>query len=105
MLEPEAPFTEVDLTGDARVHHPLQCSIDRCPADTAILFADEIDEVVCAEVPLLAEERVDDEVSFAGTFASSRAHAFDIDGVHALAGALNLFSDCVRDARRHLLRC
>ena len=83
VLETEAAFAEIDLAGDPRVHHPLQRAIDRGAADAAIFFADEIDEVVRAEVPLLAEERVDDEVPFAGALAASRAHAFDINGRHA----------------------
>ena len=84
VLEAEPAFAEVDLAGDARVHHPLQRAVDGRAADAAIFLADEIDEVVGAEVPFLAEEHVDDEVAFAGPFASSRAHAFDVNGIHAL---------------------
>ena len=83
VLETEAAFAEIDLAGDARVHHPLQRAVHRGAADAAIFLADEIDKVVGAEMPLLAEERVDDEVAFAGALASSRAHAFDINGGHA----------------------
>ena len=83
VLETEAAFAEIDLAGDSRIHHPLQRAIDRGAADAAIFLADEIDEVVRAEVPLLAEERVDDEVAFAGALAARRAHAFDINGSHA----------------------
>ena len=84
VLETEAAFAEIDLAGDPRIHHPLQRAIDRGAADAAIFLADEIDEVVGAEVPLLAEERIDDEVAFAGALAARRAHAFDINGSHAL---------------------
>ena len=84
LLEAEAAFAEIDLAGDPRIHHPLQGAIDRGAADAAIFLADQIDEVVGAEVPFLAEERIDDEVAFAGALAASRAHAFDINGVHAL---------------------
>ena len=88
VLETEAAFAEIDLAGNPRIHHPLQRAIDRGAADATIFLADEIDEVVRAEVPLLAEERVDNEVAFAGALAARRTHAFDINGSHARDGFL-----------------
>src|SRR5688572_9007059 len=101
MLKPEAAFAEIDLAGDSGIHHPLQSAIDSRAADAAIFLADELDEVIRAEVPLLAQEGIDDEVALAGALTASRAHAFDIDGVHAL-GARNPFSGCGRGRRRPL---
>ena len=86
MLEPESAFAEIHLAGNPRVHHPLQGAVHGRPADAAIFLADQIDEVVCAEVPFLAEECVDDEIAFTGSFASSRAHAFNVNGSHARNG-------------------
>ena len=51
VLEPEAAFAEVDLAGDAGVHHPLQRAVDGGAADALIFLADQIDEIVGAEVP------------------------------------------------------
>ena len=87
MLEPEAAFAEIDFAGDARVHHPLQRAVHRRAADASIFLADEIDEIVRAEVPLLAQERIDDEIALAGALAASRAHAFDINGSACTSGS------------------
>ena len=51
MLEAEPALAEVDLAGDARVDHPLQRAVDGGAADPLILAADEIDQIVGAEVP------------------------------------------------------
>ena len=83
VLEAEAAFAEIHFAGDARIHHPLQRAVYRRAADAAIFLADQIDEVVGAEVPFLAQEGVNDEVALAGALAAGRAHAFDVDGVHA----------------------
>src|SRR6266850_7284605 len=55
MLEPEPPFAEVDFARDTCVHHPLQRAVDGGAADALILAANEVDEVVGAEVPFLAQ--------------------------------------------------
>src|SRR5829696_4991971 len=81
MLESETALAEIDLSGDPGVHHPLESAVHRGAADAAVFLPDQIDKVVGAEMPLLAEECVDDEVALAGTLSSRRAHAFDIDGV------------------------
>ncbi len=39
MLEPETPFAEIDLAGDARIDHPLQRAIDRGATDPVIVPA------------------------------------------------------------------
>ena len=96
VLEPEPSFAEIDLAGDARIHHPLEGAIDRRAADAAIFLADEIDEVVGAEVPLLAEEHIDDEVALAGALAAGRAHAFDVDSLHARPRRGTASSGCAR---------
>jgi hypothetical protein len=60
----------------------LQRAVDSGAADAAIFFADEIDEIVGAEMALLPQERVDDEVALARALAAGRAYAFDINGGH-----------------------
>ena len=66
VLEAEPAFAEVDLAGDAGVHHPLQRAVDGGAADAMVFALDEIDQIVGAEVPLLTEEHVDDQVALAG---------------------------------------
>ena len=72
VLEAEAAFAEVDLAGDAGVHHPLQRAVDGGAADAVIFAADEIDEIVGAQVPFLAQEHVDDLLALAGALAAGR---------------------------------
>ena len=72
MLEAETAFAEVDLAGDAGVHHPLQRAVDGGAADALIFAPDEVDEVVGAEVPFLAQEHVDDLFPLAGALAARR---------------------------------
>ena len=75
VLEAEAALAEVDLAGDAGVHHPLQRAVDGGAADALVFALDQIDEIVGAEVPLLAQEHVDDLVALAGALAAGRASA------------------------------
>ena len=75
MLEPEPAFAEVDLAGDAGVDHPLQRAVDGGAADALVFVPDEVDEIVGAEVPFLAEEHVDDLLPLAGALAARTASA------------------------------
>ena len=50
-LEARAPFAEIDLAGDAGVDHPLQRAIDGRAADPGGLAADQIEQIVGADVP------------------------------------------------------
>ena len=102
VFEPEPSFAEVDLPSDTRIHHPLEGAVHRRPADTAIFFADQIDKVVGTEVTFLTEEGVDDEIAFAGSLASSRAHPLDIDPWHA--PCRKVVSGCARGGHRRPLR-
>ena len=60
LLEAEPAFAEIHLSRDPRVDHPLQRAIDGRPADAMVVAANQIDEVVGAEMPFLAQEHVDD---------------------------------------------
>ena len=80
VLEPEAPLAEVDLPRDAGVDHPLQRAVDGRAADPLVLAPDQIDQVVGAEMPLLAQEDVDDAIALAGSLAAFRAEAREVDG-------------------------
>ena len=78
VLEAEAAFAEVDLAGDARLLHPLQRAVDGGAADLLVFAADQIVEIVGGEVPLLAEEHVDDEIALAGAFAAGGPEAVEV---------------------------
>ena len=78
VLESEASLSEIDLAGDARVHHPLQRPVHGGAADSAVLAADQIDQVVGAEVSLLTEEHVDDVFALARALAARRLEPGEI---------------------------
>ena len=78
VLEPESPFTKVDLAGDARVDHPLKGAIDGGATDPMIVAPNEIDEIVGAEVPFLAQEDVDNLLPLAGALATGRLQPTEI---------------------------
>ena len=79
VLEAEPALAEIHLARDARVHHPLQRAVDGGAADALVLAADQIDEVVGAEVSLLAEEHVHDPIALAGPLAPFRPEAREIE--------------------------
>ena len=55
-LEPRAAFSEIDLPGHAAIDHPLKRTVDRGPADSGMLAAYQIEEIVRAEVTFLFQE-------------------------------------------------
>src|SRR5688572_13272283 len=78
MLEAKPALAEIHLAGNARLLHPQQRAIDRGAADAMIFALDQIDQIVCAEMSLLLEERVDDQVALAGTLGAGRAEPIEI---------------------------
>src|SRR6185436_11036991 len=78
MLEPEAPFTEIDFAGDAGVDHPLQRAIDGRAADAVVFPTNQIDEIIRAEVTLLTEEEVDDLLPLVRVLAADRLQSAQI---------------------------
>jgi hypothetical protein len=80
VLEAEPPLVEVHLPRDPRVHHPLQRAVDGGAADALVLPPDQIEQIVGGEVPLLAEEDVDDEVALARSLAAGRPQAVEKGG-------------------------
>lgn len=72
MLETESPLAEVDLPGNPGVDHPLERSIDGGPADPLIFAANEVNEVIGAEVTLLAHEHIDNLFPLTRPFAAGR---------------------------------
>ena len=86
MLEPEAALAEVDLARDAGVDHPLQRAVDGRAADAMIVLADQIDEIVGAEMAFLTQEHIDNLLPLAGALASCRRQSAEIrEGTHNVA--------------------
>ena len=93
VLEPEAPLAEIDLAGDAGVDHPLQRAVDGRAADAMVFLADQIDEIVGAEVTFLTQEHVDDLLPLAGALAARRLQPAEIrEGTHDVGPDLSLKS-------------
>src|SRR5262245_13744915 len=78
LLEAESPLAEINLAGDARIHHPLQGAIDGGAADPVIVVPNEIDEIVGAEMPFLTQEDVDNLLPLAGALATGRLQPTEI---------------------------
>ena len=78
MFEPESPLPEIDLSGDTSINHPLECPVDRGTTDLVILGADQFDQVIGAEVPLLAKEDVDDKLTFRRAPAPGQSETFKV---------------------------
>jgi len=78
VLEPEPPLPEVDLAGDTRVHHPLQRAIDGGAADAMVVLADQVEQIVGAQVSFLAQEYIDDLLPFARALAAFRLQPAEI---------------------------
>ena len=76
-LEARAALAEVDLAGDAGADHPLQRPVDRGAADPGIFVADEVAEIVRAQMAFLAQEDAENAIALAGALAAGRAQAGD----------------------------
>jgi hypothetical protein len=84
MLETESAFAEIDLASNASVHHPLQGAIDGGAADAMVFFANQIDEIVGAEMTFLTQEDVDNLLPLTGALAARRRQSAEIrEGTHA----------------------
>src|SRR5207244_13302371 len=75
MLVPRSAFAEIDLAGDASLDHPLESAVDGSAANAGMRTPDEIVQIVRAQVPLLAQEYIQDAIAFAGPLAARRAQA------------------------------
>ena len=77
-LEARSAFAEIDLAGDAGVDHPLQRAVDGRAADPGLLAADEIEQIVGAEMPFLPQEDLQDAIALAGALAAGGTEAGEI---------------------------
>src|SRR6185503_8562972 len=83
MLETESAFAEVDLASNASVHHPLQSAVDGGAADAVVFFANQVDEIVGAEMTFLTQEDVDNLLPLAGALAARGRQPAEIrEGTH-----------------------
>src|SRR5262249_17737840 len=81
-------LAEIDFPRDARVDHPLQCAVDGGAPDPGRLPADGLEQVVGADVPLLAKEHFDDLVALGRPLAALRTQRGEIGKVTVHAGEL-----------------
>ena len=74
-LEPGTAFAEIDFPGDAAIDHPLKRAVDRGPADSGMLAAYQIEEIVRAEVTFLFQEGPQYLFAFGRAFATRGVRA------------------------------
>ena len=77
-LEARPAFAKIHLARNAGADHPLERAVDGGPADARIFLANQIAEIVGAEVAFLADKEAEDAIAFAGAFAARGAQALDI---------------------------
>ena len=65
-----AALAKIDAARDAGIDHPLQRAVDGGAADPAVFRADQLDQLVGAEVAFLLHEEVDDDIALARTAAA-----------------------------------
>src|SRR3954466_16110298 len=71
-LETRAAFAEVDLAGDAGADHPLQRAVDGRAADADRFAADEIEQIISADMPFLTQKDFQDAIAFGRALAAGR---------------------------------
>ena len=77
-LETRAAFAEIDLPRDSSSNRPLEGAINRGAANPCRFTADQLEEIVSAEVTLfaaLAKEHRQDTIPLAGALAAGRRQA------------------------------
>ena len=107
-LEARAPLAEIDFARDVGVDHPLQRAIDRRPADARLLASDLIEQIVGADVPLLAEKHRQDAIALAGTPAAGRAQGGEIWkwSIHLVSWCVGeLANEFTNSPNRQLANC
>ena len=77
MLEAKPALAEIHSPRDAGFDHPLERAVDGRAADARVFVADEIHQLVRADVPFLPQKNRDDEVAFAGPSSARRAQFLD----------------------------
>ena len=78
VFEAEPALAEIDLPGDARLHHPPERPIHGGAADPVVFGPHQGDQVVGAQMPFLAQEGADDQLALAGAAPPRRTQAIDI---------------------------
>ena len=74
-LVPRSALAEIDLARDVGVDHPLERPVHGGAADARFLPADDIEEIVRAEVPFLTQKYAEDAVALARALAAGRTKA------------------------------
>ena len=74
-LEPRAALAEIDLAREAGIDHPLKRPVDGRAANPRLVAADEIEQVVGAQMPFLAQEGPENPIALGGAFAACGTQA------------------------------
>ena len=72
-LETRPAVAEIHLARDAGADHPLQRAVDGGAADARVLVADEIAQIVRAQMALLADEDTENSIALAWTACRRQA--------------------------------
>ena len=78
VFETEPALAEIDLAGNASVDHPLERPVHGRPAGRVTFRLEDVDQIISAQMPLLPQEDVDDQLALAGPSASRGAEAFEV---------------------------
>ena len=62
-LEPRPSLAEVHLARDAGPDHPLECPVDRGASDARGFAANQIEEIVRADMALLAQKDLQNAIA------------------------------------------
>ncbi len=74
-FEPRAALPEIDLARETGVDHPLKRPVDGRAANPRLFAADEIEQVVGAQMPFLAQERPENPIALGRAFAACGTQA------------------------------
>ena len=74
-LVPRSAFAEIHLARDVGVDHPLERPVHGRAANSRFLPADDVEEIVGAEVTRLTQKYTEDAVALAGALTAGRTKA------------------------------
>src|SRR5262249_18060397 len=77
-LEARAPLAEVHFARHPGADHPLQRAVDRGAPHARRFPADDLDEIVGAEMPFLLQKDLEDAIALGRTLPARRADGVEI---------------------------
>ena len=86
MLKPKPSLTKINLSRDASLYHPLKGSIDSRSANLMIITTHDLDEIISAEMALLPQKDIDDQIALARPLPTRRTETLQIRGLRFYHG-------------------